>query len=103
MNNLHKKKTNQQPIVRAVKKYGQENFTIEIVEECDPSVLSERENYYTKLYKSKDKNFGYNFIETNSPYSNSEESRRNKSLGHIGLKESADVKRKKSNEKSGLK
>ena len=95
-NNLHKKE-DCQPIVRAVKKHGQENFTIEIIEECDPSLLSVRETYYTQLYKSKDRKYGYNYVEKNGPKTNTKESRRNKSLGHIGLKESANTKRKKSN------
>ena len=46
--------------IRALRKYGVENFTVEQLEECDDSLLNEREQYYIKLYKSYDHNYGYN-------------------------------------------
>ena len=33
------------PIKRAIKKYGKENFKIELIEECDIDILNEREIY----------------------------------------------------------
>ena len=36
---------------------GPENFTFEVLEECDKSLLDEREKYYTDFYQAKE--FGY--------------------------------------------
>ena len=45
-------------IKRAIKKYGKENFSSVILEECDYSILNEREQYYISKYDSF--NNGYN-------------------------------------------
>ena len=39
-------------IKRAIKKYGKENFSSIILEECDYSVLNEREQFYINKYDS---------------------------------------------------
>lgn len=49
----------------AMRKYGIENFIIEIVEECPNELLNEKEIYYIKFFNSyigqdKNKNCGYN-------------------------------------------
>ena len=36
-------------LYNSIKKYGQENFTIELIEECDLSVIYETEKKYIKL------------------------------------------------------
>lgn len=36
---------------------GPENFTFEIIEECEPEELNEREQYWQNFYKAKE--FGY--------------------------------------------
>jgi hypothetical protein len=36
---------------------GVENFTFEVIEECDRSLLDEREDYWQDFYKAKE--FGY--------------------------------------------
>lgn len=42
-------------------KYGYENFTCEMLEECSSNnELNEREKYYIRFYNSKDKSIGYN-------------------------------------------
>ena len=46
--------------VRAMKKYGVENFSIQELEQCDNSLLDEREQYYIKLYNSNNNLKGYN-------------------------------------------
>lgn len=45
-------------IKRAILKYGKESFKIEIIEECNPEDLDDRECYYIKYYDSY--NNGYN-------------------------------------------
>ena len=37
--------------------YGIENFTFQIVEDCEESLLNEKEDYYQDFYKAKE--FGY--------------------------------------------
>lgn len=47
----------------AIKKYGEENFTIEIIKELNclvPAHLNHAERYFIKKYKSNDPEFGYN-------------------------------------------
>lgn len=46
------------PLYSAMNKYGIENFTIEEVEQCEESVLSEREKYWIEYYGSF--KYGYN-------------------------------------------
>lgn len=41
-------------------KYGKENFIFYIVEECDSTMLDEREIYYIDYYNVLDRNYGYN-------------------------------------------
>lgn len=44
----------------SVNKYGLENFSFYIIEECSIECLDERERYYISLYKSDNEEFGYN-------------------------------------------
>lgn len=37
--------------------YGVENFTFEIIEECDRSLLNDREDYWQNYFHAKD--YGY--------------------------------------------
>lgn len=52
--------TQDYPIYRAMRKYGLDNFSFEIVEECDKSQLNEREIYWISYYQSNNPDFGYN-------------------------------------------
>ena len=46
---------------QAIKKYGKENFSCEIIEECDTiNLLNEREIYWIKYYNSTNRTIGYN-------------------------------------------
>lgn len=49
---------NEQVIDKAISKYGKENFSIEMIEECDDEILDEREIYWVKFYNSFEN--GYN-------------------------------------------
>ena len=42
----------QRPLYNAIQKYGIDNFFIEIVEECNSSVASDREKYWIEYYGS---------------------------------------------------
>jgi len=48
---LSKEESNM-PIKRAIKKYGKENFTISVIEECDNSIINEREIFWIKKHNS---------------------------------------------------
>ena len=45
---------------RAIRKYGKENFVVDIIEEIDNSLLDNREIYWINEYNSTDRNIGYN-------------------------------------------
>lgn len=47
-------------INRAMRKYGTDKFYIEVLEQCEPDKLNEREIHYIKLYDSTNKSKGYN-------------------------------------------
>lgn len=49
-------------IHQAIKKYGWQNFSCEIVEQVEPELLDEREQYYIKEWHLQDDNFGYNIL-----------------------------------------
>ena len=51
-------KSNNQILYRAIRKYGLENFSFEILEECKAEQLNEKENYWIKYFNSQ--NEGYN-------------------------------------------
>ena len=54
-------KSDPRHLYRSMRKYGIENFKIEIVEETDSlEKLAQLENYYINLYNSRDPNVGYN-------------------------------------------
>ena len=40
------------PLYSAIRKYGEENFSIEQIEECSDSVVNERETYWIEWYGS---------------------------------------------------
>ncbi len=45
-------------LVRAIQKYGKENFSKTIIELCSPTNIDEREKYWIKKYNAvEDKNF----------------------------------------------
>lgn len=49
------------PLSYAIRKYGQENFTVKILEENIPAEkINERERFYIELYKTYDSKMGYN-------------------------------------------
>lgn len=56
-------------IASAIREYGKDNFSFQILEECKREELNDRENYYIKKYNSVVPN-GYNVCDTtNTQYS----------------------------------
>lgn len=51
------------PFHDAIKKYGFENFKFEILEECTPDLLDEREKYWIEHKHSNNKTIGYNITD----------------------------------------
>lgn len=47
----------------AIKKYGFENFSYEVLERVDESLLDEREIYWISYFNSNDPEYGYNLTE----------------------------------------
>lgn len=47
----------QNKLYPAMLEVGIENFTFELIEECAPAQLTEREKFYTDFYKAQE--FGY--------------------------------------------
>lgn len=56
-----KERCENRPLYAAMRKHGVENFSIEVVEECDASILSEREKYWIEYFGSF--KYGYNATE----------------------------------------
>jgi len=48
------------PLHRAMRKYGNHNFMIKEIDECDESLLNEREQYWIKQYNTFESSEGYN-------------------------------------------
>ena len=58
--NTNNRKLEKSYFHRAIDKYGINNFSFEILEECSKDELNEKEIYYIKKYNTFDRNNGYN-------------------------------------------
>ena len=79
---------------RAYNKYGLENFKFYMLEECDKDILSDKEVYFIKKYKTKNQKFGYNLTDGGEGTLGrivSEESRKKTSVSNTGKVRSAEV------------
>lgn len=56
----HKRKKDNCWIHLAIQKYGTENFTFSVIQECPPEKLDERQKYWIKYYHSFGEKKGYN-------------------------------------------
>lgn len=107
---------------QAIEKYGKENFTKEIIEECDNFIIDQREIFWIDKFNSTDRTIGYNIATggtggdttTNHPEKNNIVKKRTHGLTqwHQSLSESekalrgkkiSDGKKGKSNGHTGLK
>ena len=62
-------------LCRAIKKYGKENFTRSILEQCNNDLLNEREEYWIAYYDATNRSVGYNIAlggEGHSKYTDDE-------------------------------
>lgn len=88
------------PIHRSMAKYGEENFTLEILETVDTyDELKEREKYWIKFYNSMDRSKGYNLTEGGDGTFgrlHSEETKEKIRQKAIGRKASEEAKKKMS-------
>lgn len=50
------------PIHKAMHKYGIENFSLVVIEECGVSLLDEKEKYYINCFNTTNKHIGYNIV-----------------------------------------
>lgn len=57
------------PFHSAIRKYGEENFNWEVIEECPRDQLNDREKYWIKELFSNDRNVGYNVTMGGDGYS----------------------------------
>lgn len=48
----YKSRDKNRPLYNAIRKYGEQHFSIELVEECDIAILSQREIYWIEEYHS---------------------------------------------------
>lgn len=67
-----------QHLQAAWNKYGEQNFSFEIIEIAEPELCREREGYYMALYKTLDPKYGYNveIVNTNGITNASEETKK---------------------------
>lgn len=63
LNDLRKKKHDNEYLQRSFNKYGESQFEIYIIEQCEESELTELENTWMKHYKSTNRKYGFNLAE----------------------------------------
>lgn len=83
-------------------KYGEINFSFEIIEECLFEKLDEREGHWIEEYKSWDPQFGYNTIRyINGRKVLSEEIKKKISESHMGIRPNEEARKKMSESQKG--
>ena len=93
------------PIHRSMAKYGEDNFTLEIIDFADTyDELKEKEKYWIKQYNSTDKSIGYNLTEGGDGTfgrKHSEETKEKIRQKALGRKVSEETKKKMSETRLG--
>ena len=93
------------PIHRSMAKYGEESFTLEIIDFADTyDELKEKEKYWIKWYNSTDRSIGYNLTEGGDGTfgrMHSEETKEKIRQKALGRKASEDTKKKMSESRKG--
>ena len=81
-------------IHRSIRKYGEENFIFDVIDECDSNMVDDLENYFILTLDTLAPH-GYNLINSSKQYRIvSLETRRKLQLKNIGKKSSEETKRK---------
>lgn len=62
LSQYEQKRTPNKPLYLAFNKYGQENFSFEVLEECSAEELNEKEKYWIEKYDSTNPKKGYNIL-----------------------------------------
>lgn len=89
---------------KAIRKYGWENISKEIILTCDKDSIDAFEREYIKLLNTTNHYFGYNLDSGgNKNKVHSEETKRKISLSHIGMRPSAETLAKVSITRRGVK
>lgn len=93
-NALRKNKHENIHLQNSFNKYGECNFSFEVLEECTEDELNDLEVKYIKEYNSTDRKFGFNIREGGSNGSLSEETKikLSKAKATISFKEVSDIK-----------
>ena len=93
------------PIHKAMAKYGEENFTLEIIDFADTyDELKEKEKFYIKKFNSMDRSIGYNLTEGGDGTFgrlHSEETKEKIRQKALGRKASEETKKKMSEARKG--
>ena len=84
-------------------KYGESGFEFLIIEECDISIIDEREKYWISYYNSTNSCFGYNNNSGGKRPIVSEKTKMKISLGRKGIRHSEEAKAKISLAQTGRK
>ena len=71
---------------RAWNRYGEENFKFEVIEECEESKLTEKEQYWIDYYGGLNSNNNYNLRDASSVGKMSNISRQKMSIAKLGTK-----------------
>jgi hypothetical protein len=81
------KKCHDRPLYRSIRKHGAENFSFEVIEECDDTVINEREQFWVAHFDSFNPEKGYNLTSGgNQHYLVSEETKQRLRRNHVGMK-----------------
>lgn len=103
----HKFCKKRKPLYLAFLKYGIDNFNFEMIEECAIADLDEREAFYLNLYKSYERELGYNLARrpglNNRGCKFSPETISRMRLSQLGKKATEETKLKQSLAKRGEK
>lgn len=96
------RKGNERPLYRSIRKHGAENFSFEVIEECDDEIINEREQFWVAHFDSFNPEKGYNLTSGgNAATSVSLETRRKLSVSLTGLTKSVEHKTKISQSRKG--
>ena len=94
--NRRAEKSSKYHMMEIINNEGFDNFEFSIVEHCKLEELDEREMYYINKHNTTNPLFGYNSQKGETDKRMFKRTREKMSKSHIGLKEKASTKRKKS-------